>query len=74
MSAIHVIIISAATSFIVANAYGLFLTTQMEQFKKEMEDDMIGCWVNFLCEYIKMVKDGMDADETNEEDKDDETK
>ena len=74
MSAIHVIIISVATSFIVANAYGLFLTTQMEKFKKEMERSMIGCWVDFLCEYIKMVKDGTDNDETSGEEVDDETK
>ena len=74
MSAIHVIIISVATSFIVSNAYGLFLTTQMEQIKKRMEDHMIGCWVNFLCEYIKMVKDGTDDDETSGEEVDDETK
>lgn len=73
MSEIHVIIISVATSVIAANAYGLFLTTRMEQFKKMMESDMTG-WVLFICEYIKMVKDGTDNDETSGEEIDDETK
>lgn len=73
MSEIHVIIISVATSFIVANAYGLFLTTQMERLKKMMESDMTG-WVLFICECIKMAKDGTNNDETSGEEIDDETK
>lgn len=73
MSAIHVIIISVAISVIVSNIYWQFTTMRMEHLKKMMESH-ITSWGVFICECIKMAKDGTDNDETSGEEVDDETK